>query len=318
MGRFPGTLAGMLYFPSIPEVPAEQLTSGRTYLRYEDISQDGRLSLASIPHALGAIIWRNLLSTHPAVTALFPQGIVTVLSRLSIRNAETPLALSISKPLVGKGGYELAHTRNQQGEVNRLMLNMWLSLCGEKGHGGPEQADTGAIVPVGSLFAEHVFTRPFGRKEDRRVARFAADGLPEVPPRQWQWRPPEQALALPDGAVALEDELSADAMPIAFGLHHTDKNQHVNSLMYPRLFEDAALRRFVTLGRSTRLLATQAEVTYRKPCFAGEIVVIMLRAYEQGGRLGAAGCFVSRDEAQSPSAMALARPRCYVNMLFTE
>src|SRR5205823_12900006 len=46
-----------------------------------------------------------------------------------------------------------------------------------------------------------------------------------------------------DGARAL-DEVAPDDFAETFGLVHTDSNHHVNSLVYIRLFEEAALRRF--------------------------------------------------------------------------
>ena len=39
--------------------------------------------------------------------------------------------------------------------------------------------------------------------------------------------------------------------PVVFGVVHTDSNHHVNSLVYFRLFEEAALRRFAQLGAAT-------------------------------------------------------------------
>ena len=63
-----------------------------------------------------------------------------------------------------------------------------------------------------------------------------------------------------------------DPTPLPLGLAHTDANQHVNSLVYPRLFEEAVLRRLATLGKPTALLTRRAEVAFRKPAFAGEVL----------------------------------------------
>ena len=46
---------------------------------------------------------------------------------------------------------------------------------------------------------------------------------------------PESVGALPEGAVPLDYCLRVHPTPIAFGLAHTDSNQHVNSLVYPHL-----------------------------------------------------------------------------------
>jgi hypothetical protein len=65
----------------------------------------------------------------------------------------------------------------------------------------------------------------------------------------------------------------------AFGLDHTDSNQHVNSLVYPRLFAEAALRRLAELERPRRLLIRALDIAYRKPSFAGDRVRIHTRLF---------------------------------------
>jgi hypothetical protein len=88
----------------------------------------------------------------------------------------------------------------------------------------------------------------------------------------------------------------------------------VNSLVYPRLFEDAALRRFAELGRlKPPVLSRFVEAAFRKPCFAGETYALALRAFELGGRLGAVGAFMKPEEAR---ALETARPHCFVKMVF--
>ena len=104
-----------------------------------------------------------------------------------------------------------------------------------------------------------------------------------------------------------------DPTPIAFGLDHTDPNQHVNSLVYPRLFIEAALRRLAAHRKSTRLLTRAAEIAFRKPSFAGDRARIAIRAFERGDQLGAVGLLISDDEAAAP--LAAARPRCFVRLL---
>jgi acyl-CoA thioesterase FadM len=108
-----------------------------------------------------------------------------------------------------------------------------------------------------------------------------------------------------------------DPTPIAFGLAHTDSNQHVNSLVYPRLFEDAALRRFAALGKGKpAVLSRHVEAAFRKPCFAGETYAVALQAFTLDGKLGAVGSFVSTDDARSAETLARARPHCFVRMVF--
>ncbi|HEX4353188.1 MAG TPA: hypothetical protein VHZ95_09745, partial [Polyangiales bacterium] len=73
------------------------------------------------------------------------------------------------------------------------------------------------------------------------------------------------------------------------GLTHTDANQHVNSLVYARVFEEATLRRFHALGERAALLGCRLELNYRKPCFAGDRMFSSLRSYRRQGALGATG-----------------------------
>ena len=113
-------------------------------------------------------------------------------------------------------------------------------------------------------------------------------------------------LELPAGASPLDDALLPDEAPLIFGLTHTDANQHVNSLVYIRLFVEAAQRRLATVGRPLKIRSRAVDIAYRKPCFAGDRVRSHLRLFDLSGDPGAAG-YVSGDDG---------KPRCYVRVLF--
>jgi acyl-CoA thioesterase FadM len=87
----------------------------------------------------------------------------------------------------------------------------------------------------------------------------------------------------------------------------------VNSLVYPRMFEEAAIRRFAALGVPCPVLARGMEIAYRKPCFAGDRVRIALQAFTLGERWGAVGVVIPEGDV---AAQERARPHCYVRMLF--
>jgi hypothetical protein len=91
---------------------------------------------------------------------------------------------------------------------------------------------------------------------------------------------------------------------------------HVNSLVYLRVFEEAALRRFASLGRGAAVLGRQVDIAYRKPCFAGQTMRVALQAFEKDGRLGAAAVLVSEADAVSAEILARAKPHTYVRMAF--
>lgn len=311
-----GYTVAMLFMPSIPQVPAEQEATATMHLRYDDVCQDGRVALTAFPHVMGVVTWGKLLRQHAASAEPRKQGIFPILSRATIRGHDG--VVSAASPVTGKGGFELGHTRNDSGEVERLILTLWVELTGEKGRThGPQPADRGAAVSLGTMVAEHVFTRPFAPREQRKVRELALPGMPAVPEAVRTWRAPETTLELPAGARPLDAELYLDDAPVVFGLGHTDSNQHVNSLVYPRLFEEAALRRFARLGQNTRLLPRYMDIAYRKPCFAGEVMRIVLRAFALGEELGAAGYLVSDAEASTPDRLARARPACFLQMLFS-
>lgn len=300
----------MLYFPPVPALPDSQRATGKSYLRYEDICQDGRVNLLGLTPALGHVVWHELLQDNPLVRQERSAGIVALLSRLVLLGDEGTVPIGL--PLDARGSYQLAHTRDDSGEVNRLILNLWAELDGLEGRTyGPKPS--GKRVPVGKVFAEHVFTRPFGPREERKVLRFDQPGLPAVPEVEYQWRPWSEVLALPDGAVA-HAEAPTPAERVAFGLYQTDSNQHINSMVYPRLFEQAVLERLADLGHSTVVLSRYCEIAYRKPAFAGDHLAIVLRTYELGDRVGAVGAFVGVDDATSPERIAAARPHCILHL----
>jgi hypothetical protein len=94
-----------------------------------------------------------------------------------------------------------------------------------------------------------------------------------------------------------------------FGLTHTDNNQHVDSLVYPRRFEDAALRRLHERGEGSNLLASATEVVYRKPCFARERVLCSMHSFRVAERLAAVGYMGSEDATPE-------RVHCAMRMVF--
>jgi len=304
----------MTFIPAEPEVPEAQRAAGPLVLRYEDISQNGKLLLDAMPVVLGSSVWRAVWQ-RGAAPALAAEGIVPILSRFVIEGGEGPL--SVMSKVEGEGRFQIAHTVGADGAVERLMLNMWCNVYGEAGRTyGPAPTNAGDRLLAGRVFAEHVVTRPFGPPEARKITRVSVPGLPEVPPDRHTWRPPEASIELPPGARWLDDAFTLDETHVLFGLDHTDSNQHVNSLVYPRLFVDAALRRLWDHGRKNPHIARAAEIAYRKPSFAGERVRVALRAFARDDAAGVAAILVSDEEAQGP--IEKARPRVFTRMWFGE
>jgi hypothetical protein len=302
----------MIEFPTFPKVPVEQRGTGPARSRYEDFTQDGRLTLQGITQMTGPMVWESLLAQHLPWRAMREQGIYPILSRMLIEGY--PGSPGFARSLSWTGGYQLAHAGSAEA-VLRLMLNMWVDVNEEpraRPEGSPSPAG-GESVPRGRFFAEHVFTRPLAAPEQRKVLRFNVPGLPEIPGDRHTSRPCDEIIALPADAAQLEPAPASDVLPIVFGICHTDNNQHINSLVYPRLFEEAAIRRLAYLGVSTPVLGRFMEIGYRKPCFAGDRVRIVLQAFTLGERWGATGVFIPEGDVAAPER---ARPHCYVQMLF--
>ena len=290
--------------PPRPELPPERVATAQFALRYEDIAQDGRMTAIALPPAMGWTVWNQLLDQHPAERALAARGIVPILSRLTIVGSDA--AVRVDKPATATGGYQLAR-KDVDGAVAKLFLNMWVEVAGAAGRLVPPQG-TGESVVAGWVFAEHTFTRLFAAAGQRKVTSLDVPGLPSVPKAIHDGPAATTAMELPAGAIAIDDDYRDDAAVTAFGLDHTDSNQHVNSLVYPRLFAEAALRRLAELDRGRKLLVRALDIAYRKPSFAGDRVRIRTRLFTLGDRVGAAGFVADVDDPD-------ARPRCCARLM---
>lgn len=284
-----------MQLPAFPQVPSDQRTQGAVFMRYEDVAQDGSLKVGGMPAAIGLVCMGKLWFKSPLSRGLHGHGIVPILSRLALQTTGGPV--SVRKQIEVDGLYQLGHARDASGEVRRIFVNTHAELYAPAGRTHPPQpANAGERVHVGRVVAEHVFTRPFGPVETRKVRALPSADGPLVPASQLPARDALAALSAPEPCTWLEPGLMLDPTPLAFGLSHTDSNQHVNSLVYPQLFEDAALRRMMALGHDTRaLLVELLDVSFRKPCFAGQCMYVWLRAFSRDGQLGAVGYLGPKD-----------------------
>ena len=288
--------------PPAPVFPPDQATTTEEYLRYDDITQDGRLMPIAIPPALGGL-WRGVLVKHPGARAAAATGVIPILTRLTI--AAHDQRIRVDRPIETRGGFELAHDEDAAGAASRLFMNIWCEVRGIAGRIVPREP-AGPLSLAGQLFAEHTFTRPFAPPDQRRVTRLEVAGYPAIPEARHAAPAPTTAGEAPDGATWL-DELTTDSTEVSFTLDHTDSNQHVNSLVYIRAFLDAVQRRLAATGRSLNVRSRAVDIAYRKPCFVGDRVRASLRLFDQAGVLGAAGFIATPGDE--------AKPRCYVRVL---
>jgi hypothetical protein len=297
-----------MQFPALSSHSAEQRARGSVFVRYEDVAQDGTLKVGGMLPGVGLVAMGKLWFKSELSRESRPEGVIPILTRIVMQSLEGPMA--VRTPFDAEGSYELAHVRDEAGDVVRIVMYAAADLHAPVGRTHPPQpANFGERIHVGRVYTEHVFTRPFGPPEQRKVVALPTAAGPVVPGPRVPGRSPLQTLALPDGARWLEPDFAPDIAPLAFGLTHTDSNQHVNSLVYPQLFEDAALRRVMDLGHDTSaLLVDHIDVCFRKPCFAGQRMHLWLRAFAVGERLGAVGYLGPQgcDAARAHTLCALA------------
>jgi hypothetical protein len=295
---------------TIPPFPQDTPRAGASvHLRFEDVTQDGRLVLEALPNALGPTVWRGLLAPDPMPARFFEQGIVPILSRFVLEGHSGPV--SANAAIDAQGTFRLSHAAD-----GRFMLDMWADLHGKVGRTHGKTDRDGERILAGRILAEHVLTRPFAPPEQRRVTSLDFPGAPTGLPSRPASPSHDSIASVPVGATPLEPGRSPDPVPIVFGLVHTDSNMHVNSLVYLRVFEEAALRRFSALGKGSVVLGRTLDIAYRKPCFAGQTMRVVQQAFEHQGRLGIAAVLVEDKEASSAETLARAKPHAYVRITF--
>jgi hypothetical protein len=277
-------------------------------IRYDDLTQHGHIKQVTLPMVLAKVCFETLWVSHPLFDTR-GQGIVPILSRLVLESE--PIAPSFGTPLEGRGRIEVAHERAGDGAVSALFMNGFADVWAVPSRRNPG-VDKHAREPVriGRAFGEHVLTRPFGPKEERKVLAFDVPGQPTLPAATHTRVRVDDNIVLPSGAAPLDAELTPDAAAWSFGLIHTDLNQHVNSLVYARMFEEAAVRRAAEHGHNRALFARKLSLCYRKPCFAGETLYCMLRAFELDGAFGAVGYL-------APRGVPAERANCSFQLLFS-
>jgi hypothetical protein len=289
--------------PPMPAFPEGQSVTTSGLLRYEDVTQDGRLLPIAIPPALGGL-WREVLVHHAGSRNAVAQGVIPILTRLVIHSRDE--AIRVDRGTEAHSGFVLAHERTGD-EVSRLFMNVWSEVRGTAGRLS-RNATAGNLVLAGQIFAEHTFTRLLAPPDQRRVTRLAVEGYPEIPDAQHSSQPPATAQEAPPGARWL-DELAPDTTDYCLTLDQTDSNQHVNSLVYIRIFLDAVNRRLAAAGEpgfaAGKIRSKSIDIAYRKPSFAGDRLRAQLRLFDHAGTLGAAGFIGAAGD----------KPRCYVRVL---
>jgi len=287
--------------PPMPSFAADQAADFQSFMRYEDVAQDGRMMPIALPPAMSGL-WQAVIARSPGSRNSIAKGVIPILTRLTLTTRDQPIR--VDRPIQVHAGYQLAHARTGD-EVTRIFMNVWCEVAGLAGRIGPRQPD-GELATAGIVFAEHTFTRPLAPPDQRRVTRLDAEGYPDIPPTIYDAPAPDTAQQAPAGAT-WTTELGPDPSETVFTLDQTDSNQHVNSLVYIRVFLEAAPRRVAAAGLPLAIRSRAVDIAYRKPCFAGDKVRAHVRLFDLDGEPGAAG-FIAGDDG---------KPRCFVRVLYS-
>lgn len=242
--------------PPVPADPDGTRCEGPVNLRYEDVSQEGRLLLTGVPQAIDQLCW-PMVFQHSDMIGLLMSGITPIRARMVVEGGQGPL--SAIWPARGQGAWHRAAVRGPDGQVQRLLMVMWAHLYAREGWTRSIPDPEAPELPVGRVYVEHIYTRLSAAPSDRRVT----DVTGWTPRSDWPARSPE------DVAPKAPEALPRHVRTRTLGLMHTDPNNHVNSLVYPRIFEEEAL-----LLRGSAEAARRMEIVFRKPFFAGETVTL--------------------------------------------
>jgi hypothetical protein len=295
----------MLEYPKEPELPENDGGEESASLRYDDVMQDGRIRLDAVWRPVGRLIWSRPEPSR--VLAKLEEGIGTVLARAVFEATE--VRVPARAPVRTRAWFRFEHTRGHDGRVDRIQFNTWIrsTVLGED---SPEPF-------LARAYGQRVFTRLGANPGERSVARLEGLGVDGVPQHRGEWFPARTLLDLPSEAVRLDAVPRMEPGRIVFGLSHTDGNQHVNFLAYPRFIEEAALCRFLDLGIGARLAARWVEIRYRKPSFAGDCLKIVLQAFRLNDSVGVIAAAIDDDGGRPDRQWKeFPAPRAIARMLF--
>src|SRR3569832_2511886 len=120
--------------PPMPDFAPGQSTVTTAPMRYEDLTQDGRLTPIALPPTMSGL-WRDVLSDHPGARNSLKTGIIPILTRMTLICEDQPI--HVNRPIEVKAGFELAHDRDHAGEVTRLFMIVWTEVRGAAGRISP-------------------------------------------------------------------------------------------------------------------------------------------------------------------------------------
>jgi hypothetical protein len=272
----------MFDFPPHPELPENDAGEETTALRYDDVTQDGRVRLEASWRPMGRQLWTRPEPSR--VLGKLGEGVSTVLARVVMQATEVRVVPR--SPMRTRVRFRFEHTANSEGLPNRILFNTWTEST--------VTDDDNAERLVGRSYGQRVFTRLNQSNGDRAITRLEGIG-DGIPPHRSEWEPVLSILDIPDGAELLDPVPRLEPSRVVFGLSHTDGNQHVNFLAYPKFVEQAALGRFVDLGLGSKWMARRVELGYRRAAFAGDVLRVAVQAFRVGEAFGVVAALVEQN-----------------------
>jgi hypothetical protein len=290
----------MFAFPAEPDEDTSIAGRETSPVRYEDVSQDGRLRVEGIWWPTGRLLWNQGALGGRLFRLGREHGIRSVLTRVILEATEKQLEPRVPVEHTLRYRFEAA----EGGGARRIFFNTWLATTAPVPDAtGGLGVNAGAPDLVARAYGQRIFARLDRPPGERGITELPGPDFDPVPSHPGEWVEPESLLCVPDGAEPLEPSPRLDSARVVFGLSHTDSNQHVNFLSYPRFFEQAALGRLLDLGLGAVVMARRVELGYRRPCFAGDTHRVVLQAFRDRDTIGVAVALV--DPTDGPEV----RPR---------
>ena len=220
---------------------------------------------------------------------------------MTLVSTEQPI--HVNRAVEVRAGFELAHDRDDAGDVTRLFMNVWTEVRGAAGRISPNSKPGRARARRPPVRRAHVHA-------PARAARSAQGhaprgrGLSERPDAHPPPPAPATAQEPPDGARWL-DELAPDTAPTTTSRSIRPTRTSTSTRWSTSgCSSTRSIAGSPRAGRRGKLRSRAVDIAYRKPSFAGDRVRAQLRLYEGPDGLGAAG-FIAGDDG---------KPRVYVRV----
>ncbi|MEW6778324.1 MAG: hypothetical protein AB1405_18645, partial [Bdellovibrionota bacterium] len=208
--------------PALKDPDAIFEANGQQPLSFEDLTERAAVKLTSLLRLVARTNWplfqENIIPNEQRTKT----GLTAIIYRMELES--TGNSVDLTKPAKVDVKISLAHAG--EGKDRRIIsvsdIGLWGNAIRENNY-----------VLAARVYIHHVFTRPFGPPENRRVTELEAPlGFSKpFPDRKIDFLRPEDLLSPPEGLKPLHSDLS-DGEPHVWAYELTDLNQHVHAMDY--------------------------------------------------------------------------------------